>query len=126
MEATTAVPNYIIYDISSTEDAYAKVIESANNTDIPDAIVCTNDGVALGVLKAAKDLGLRVPEDLKIVGFDNSGISKYTNPSITTVDIDSEEIGEIVVDLLLKKTRGEETADIKIVPKLIVRCSTKK
>jgi len=41
-------------------------------------------------------------------------------------DIDSEEIGEIVVDLLLKKTRGEVTTDIKIIPKLIVRGSTKK
>jgi DNA-binding LacI/PurR family transcriptional regulator len=126
MEATTDVPNFIVYGVSSTEDAYKKVIEKSKTIEIPDAIVCTNDGVALGVLKAAEDLGLRVPEDLKIVGFDNSGISKYTNPSITTVDIDSEEIGEIVVDLLLKKTRGEATKDIKIIPKLIVRGSTTK
>jgi LacI family transcriptional regulator len=59
----------------------------------PTAILCANDGKALEVIKAAHSIGLRVPEDLSVVGIDNILGSRSCAPSLTTVDISGEEVG---------------------------------
>lgn len=70
------------------------------------AILTHNDPQALGVLKAAQTLGLRVPEDLSIVGFDNTYVTQYTNPPLTSVDLPKNTIGTRLVELLIRLIRG--------------------
>ncbi|MCY1152291.1 MAG: substrate-binding domain-containing protein, partial [Sphaerochaetaceae bacterium] len=77
-------------------------------------------------IRAVIDRGLRVPEDVKVVGFDNTNISQYSNPEISTVDIDSEAIGDFAVNILLDKINGKKRDHKKIIPRLIVRKSSMK
>ncbi len=117
----------VIENVSATKDAHEIISDMYFNKEMfPDAFVCTNDGVALGCIRAIKDKGLRVPEDVKVVGFDNTNISQFSSPKISTVDIDSDEIGEIAVSKLLDKINNKEVHDKLIEPKLIIRESSKK
>jgi len=114
----------IHFGIADTSGACEQVGEAYTGSTLPDAFVCTNDAVAFGVLKAVNDLGLKVPEDVMIVGFDNSYISEYSAPSITSVDIESAKIGEIAIKLLMGKLGGEAVPDYVITPHLILRHSS--
>jgi LacI family transcriptional regulator len=76
------------------------------------------------VLKAVNDLGLKVPQDVMVVGFDNAYISEYSVPSITSVDIESAKMGDIAIDLLMKKLKGEDVPDYVVTPHLVVRQSS--
>jgi DNA-binding LacI/PurR family transcriptional regulator len=86
------------------------------------ALFVGNDQMALGALSAATQRGLRVPEDLSVVGFDDVPEAAYYHPSLTTVRQDLAEAGRRAVALLL----GESDAAPSVHPELIVRASTAK
>jgi DNA-binding LacI/PurR family transcriptional regulator len=91
----------------------------------PSAIFATNDLMALGVLGAATDLGLSVPADLSIVGFDNIMGAAYTSPPLTTVNIDTAAIMAAATTLLLDVIGGKEPEAPPLAqPTLVVRGST--
>jgi len=95
-----------------------------------DAVFASNDQMALGVLQAARRLGLRVPDDLGIVGFDDIPEAAYFYPSLTTIRQNLRDLGALAVDrmcdLIKARQAGEEFApDISWVkPRLIVRKSS--
>jgi DNA-binding LacI/PurR family transcriptional regulator len=68
-----------------------------------DAVFALNDALALGVLRGLQEAGLRVPEDVAVVGFDNVDESQYAVPSLTTVDPGREEIAATAVKLLVER-----------------------
>ena len=72
-------------------------------TTKPTAIFACNDLLAAGVIQAAKEANLNLPEDLSIVGFDNTVLSTTTSPMLTTVSQPMKEMGAKVVDLLLQE-----------------------
>ena len=74
--------------------------------DPPTAIFCFNDEMAMGALGAARRRGLRVPEDLSIVGFDDVRYAAHTNPPLTTIAQPMQQIGEGAVRLLLDLLNG--------------------
>jgi LacI family repressor for deo operon, udp, cdd, tsx, nupC, and nupG len=94
--------------------------------DSPTAIFCFNDGMAIGVIQAAKRLGRRVPDDLSVVGFDDIQFARYTDPPLTTVAQPMREIGEGTVRLLLEIVEGNQIAPVSITlpHTLMVRSST--
>ncbi len=67
----------------------------------PTGVLAMSDAMAIGVLRAARELGLRVPEDISVVGFDDIDISQHTNPPLTTVHQPIRRKGESAVRLLL-------------------------
>lgn len=67
---------------------------------LPDAFVCANDCIAIHLMSAVKKLGLRIPEDVMVTGFDGSPESSLVDPSLTTVLIRSSEIGKLSADVL--------------------------
>jgi len=75
------------------------------------AIMCTADVIAVGASKQLSDMGVKIPDEISIMGFDNLKISKYTSPSITTVSQNIEEKGKIAVEMILKQINGEEGID---------------
>jgi LacI family transcriptional regulator len=95
--------------------------------DRPDAVVCYNDMVAIGFLNAAKTLGVSVPGDLSLVGIDNIPYGRVTSPALTTVDIQSEHLGEEGMRMLLRAIEGQDppTGHVKIEPRLVMRESTR-
>ncbi len=80
----------------------------------PTAVLCFNDEMAIGVMEVARRLGLRIPSDLSIVGFDDIEVAKYLNPPLTTVASPLREIGEASVQVLLDILNGENLKSLSI------------
>jgi LacI family transcriptional regulator len=100
------------------------LIEKSNNFT---AVFCFNDIAAIGAIRALKDAGLRVPEDVSVVGFDDILSAAYYSPSLTTVCQPLAEMGKRGAQVLLNRIahRDEEyPTEIVMAPKLIVREST--
>ena len=72
----------------------------------PDAIFCANDLMALGCFDALRELGLSVPEDVAVIGFDDREIAQHTHPSLTTLILPHYEMGEIGAELLIDSVGG--------------------
>lgn len=90
----------------------------------PDAVFCANDYMAAGAIKFLWETGLRVPQDVSVVGYDNNDICEGVIPSLTTVDHRLEELGQCLAQGLLALIEGEAPKIQKsIVPRLIERRS---
>jgi LacI family transcriptional regulator len=87
------------------------------------AILAANDASALGVLEVAQELGLSVPKDLSLIGFDNIPETYQTTPRLTTVDQSIQEMGSLATRMLLSILRGEELAakQCTVPTRLVVR-----
>jgi DNA-binding LacI/PurR family transcriptional regulator len=90
--------------------------------DPPTAVVCANDGRALALMRAARERGLRLPDDLAVVGFDNIHDGAWSSPALTTVDQFWARQGEQAIGLLLRPQDGAPE-DILIAPRLVLRAS---
>ena len=89
------------------------------------ALFVANDQMALGVLRALNEAGLRVPRDMSVVGFDDQPEAGYFNPPLTVVRQDFEELGRRCVDMMLAALAGTEEARTLVVePELVLRSST--
>jgi len=75
-----------------------------------EAVYCSSDQLAQGVIVEALARGMRVPQDLAVCGFGNADFSAHTLPSLTTVHVDGEEIGRLAARLIIDRCRGETVA----------------
>ena len=81
--------------------------------------------MALGVVKALGECGVRVPEDVSVVGFDDVPEAPYYQPGLTTVHLDFDEVGRLAVDRILHLMRGGKAGVLpRVLPQLVVREST--
>jgi LacI family transcriptional regulator len=94
----------------------------------PTAVFACNDLMAVGVLGACNNLGLNVPQDISIIGFDNTLISRISFPKITTVDLRMDEVGKRAAEELLNIIGGNSNKKIKVVlnTALVIRESCSK
>ncbi|MEU4782256.1 LacI family DNA-binding transcriptional regulator [Micromonospora sp. NPDC023633] len=76
----------------------------------PDAVFCFNDTLALGVLRALHEAGLRVPEDVAVAGFDDIEDGRFSVPTLSTIAPDKERIARLAVELLAGRIDGDRTA----------------
>jgi LacI family transcriptional regulator len=91
----------------------------------PTAILCANDQMAFGVIKAARELGLNVPRDLSVVGFDNVPPGSYFDPPLTTVEIPMYDIGAASMRMLIDLLSGEKFDKLRLFnTKLLIKAST--
>ncbi len=74
-------------------------------------VVTHNDPTACGIMKAAQSLHIRIPEDLSIVGFDNTFVTQLTHPPLTSVDFSKKIVGKRLVELLVRLIRGNNVPD---------------
>ena len=90
------------------------------------ALFAFNDPSAIGAMRAFQEAGIRVPEDISVVGFDDIESAAFHNPGLTTIKQPLHEMGEIGARLLLKLLAGEviEPGQIRVEPELVVREST--
>ena len=111
------------------ENGYLSVISFFKKNPYLTALFAVNDNVAIGVIKALKELGLTVPEDVSIVGFDDISIARFVSPSLTTIFQNKKEIGEKGTEMLIDRINDTSTEwgrKILISPKLIVRESVRR
>ena len=79
--------------------------------DPPTAIMCGSDVLALGALKALRERGVRVPEQVAVTGFDDFLFSEYIDPPLTTVKVPGYEMGRAGAELLIGRFEGDEPAE---------------
>jgi LacI family transcriptional regulator len=92
----------------------------------PTAIICVNDLMAVGALRAVRERGLRVPRDVSITGFDNVKLSEFCHPALTTVHIPRDRIGHIMCSSLIPELGDPALRERAIVidPEFVLREST--
>ena len=91
------------------------------------AVVAYNDEIAAGVINRLADRGIDVPDDISVVGFDDTGLAEMVTPRLTTVRIPAATAGTAAIEMLLDLVRGRETglrSPLEVCGELIVRSST--
>jgi LacI family transcriptional regulator len=125
----TAPPTYIVdagYEDSSGYKAMRKLLRV---NPVPDGVFCYNDPVAIGAIRAVLESGMRVPEDVSVVGAGNVHYSDMLSVPLTTVDQGTKEIGTRAAELLLEQIGAKQAPRPKrilITPNLVIRQSTKR
>jgi DNA-binding LacI/PurR family transcriptional regulator len=97
----------------------------------PTSLFCSNDEMALGAIQAAKELGLSVPEDLSIVGFDDVPLSRIVTPNLTTVRQPTQELAQLATRALIGHVEGrgrtpsvQPIQSVTLPNQLVIRQST--
>lgn len=119
-----------MYNVDSTfSGAYEGIKDIlTKEKDLPTAFFCSSDIIACGCLKGFTEKGIRIPEDVSLIGFDNLPISAMTTPGLTTIDVCKVRMGRMAVQLLtdrITNTTSEPPAKVLIGGKLIKRNSVK-
>lgn len=118
--------NLIAHCGATPDDAYEATKRLFSQPVRPTAVIVINDLLAAGVIRAAADMNLSIPQDFSLVGFDDIPSVKYMTPRLTTVRTDAEAIGRGAVELLLKRLGDRERPlqSIQIPTQLMIREST--
>jgi DNA-binding LacI/PurR family transcriptional regulator len=91
---------------------------------LPTAVFGANDLVAIGALDAFLDAGLRVPEDVSVLGYDNSAIARMSRVSLTSIDQSAERLGGVAIDLLRSRLAGRIEQGMELVTPTLIRRRT--
>ena len=126
----TINPNWVMEGFFEPEDGYECMNKILKQAELPTAVFCCNDVMALGAISAITEKGLRVPEDISIIGYDNIHSSRFYAPPLTTVHQSKSRLGAQAVNLLLERIsnkEGEKTPHrIVLHPELVQRKSVKR
>ncbi|MEP6749001.1 MAG: LacI family DNA-binding transcriptional regulator [Bacteroidota bacterium] len=109
----------LIIDGLKEEDAARSANRILSMKNLPDGIFVTNDYCAAVIMQALKDAGIRIPEDIAIVGFNNDSIGKVISPKLTTISYPGFEMGQVVARSLISHLKG--TWDISITSTVIIK-----
>ena len=110
-----------LFTVEGGQVAAAELIDSGHT-----AIICGSDLMALGAVRAARQRGLRVPEDISVVGYDDSPLIAFTDPPLTTVRQPVRAMSQSAVSALLSQVTGQPAprSEMLFLPELVVRGST--
>jgi len=108
------------------EGGLAAGLAVAKMSPRPTAVMAVNDLTAVGVLKGLLDAGCRVPQDISVTGFDRTRLAEYSNPSITTIDVHRDLLGQMAADVLheLCTSRNPHGKEYEISAGLVIGHST--
>lgn len=106
-------------------EAYSMIAERLQANDLPDGIVAASDVVAMAAIRAIGERGLRVPEDVAVIGYDDVALAEHTAPPLTTIRQPIEQGATTMVDLLFRRMAGEDTPSVVLEHELVVRGSTR-
>lgn len=122
----TMDPGLVRYGNFYMHAGYEHAMELLGRADRPTAIFAGSDMQAMGVLRAARRLGIEVPAQLSVVGYDNISVAEWTDPALTTVNQPLRDMAGTATRMLLDLARGIEPASTRIdlVTELVVREST--
>ncbi|KJQ86935.1 MULTISPECIES: substrate-binding domain-containing protein [unclassified Vibrio] len=119
--------NWIIesdFECEGGYQAFKKIVERGK---LPSSIFVSNDMMAMGVINAANELGIKVPDDLSIIGYDDIHIAKFMSPSLTTIHQPKYRLGQAAVETLVRRLddKSNEAQVVQLEPTLVVRNSVK-
>ncbi len=101
---------------------------SEHGDNLPTFFFCANDAIAIGAMRSLQDANIQVPERVSLIGFNDSNVARYVYPALSTIQVDTEALGSIGLNLLVERMDGNVgiTQNISIATRLIKRESTKK
>ncbi|OIJ17045.1 hypothetical protein BKP37_00450 [Anaerobacillus alkalilacustris] len=106
----------------TTESGYHLMEEAIGKGNLPRAFVVGSDPMAIGAIRALHRAGVRIPEDVAIISFDDIEVAAYVHPPLTTAKIFTEQMGRSAVMLILERLRGREVPVKLVLPtKLVIR-----
>ncbi len=107
------------------ESGYQAMRQILTQKNRPTAVFCGGDVMAMGAICAADEMGLRVPQDISVIGYDNVRNARYYSPPLTTIHQPKERLGEMAFTMLLDRiiNKREEQQTIEVKPKLVERRS---
>ena len=119
-------PELVRYGNFYLEAGYTHGLALLDRADRPTAVFAGSDMQALGVLRAARQLGIDVPRDLSVIGYDNLEVAAWTDPALTTIDQPIRDMAGTAAHMVLDLARGQalRTSRIDLVTELVVREST--
>jgi len=109
------------------EDSFIAMKEFFKKKPTPTAVITFNDTAAIGAMRAIIDYGLKIPQDISIIGFDDVKLCEYIVPRLTSIHYPVEEVVEVTTNVLLSKIQKSNIAttnEFVISPKLVIREST--
>ena len=130
MEEKSLYNEQFIIDSKMTYDGgYRSISEYLKNNDsLPTALFASNDAVAVGVIRGLKEAGYEVPKDISIIAFNDTIVSQYTNPPLTSVSVHTEYLGEVAVELMVEKLSNDRRYAKKVIvpSEFVIRESVKR
>jgi LacI family transcriptional regulator len=124
-ESNLDVDDRLVFQAGRTIDDGAKAaLQMINEGQIPTAIQCVNDMVAVGTVETLLQQGYRIPEDISVCGFGNVLLSEHFRVPLTTVRQPKFHLGEAAMDVLLQLLKGQHPESRRIPAELVVRDST--
>jgi LacI family transcriptional regulator len=121
--------NLVFINDLKKESCIALATQIAEMNPLPDGIFATNDLIAALCIQVLKEKGIRIPEDIAVVGFNNDIISIIIEPKLTTINYPGMDIGEVAATHLINQLRGNatnNTSSIVLKSELIIRASSQK
>ncbi|EGR2122682.1 substrate-binding domain-containing protein [Vibrio cholerae] len=125
-EAGIAInPDWIVESDFECEGGYQAFEKLYQRGKLPSALFVSNDMMAMGVIQAASQRGLRVPDDLSLIGYDDVHIAKFMTPALTTIHQPKYRLGKAAIDTLLYRLENPDTTAqvVQLEPTLVVRSS---
>lgn len=123
------ISNWIVHGDSTESGGYQSCLRLLENKQLPTAIFSSGDFMALGVIRALIEKGLKVPGDMSVVGYNDLDLLKYVNPGLTTIRQEKEQLGKRTANELLKMIRDPNyfpVSSSSIETELVVRESVKR
>lgn len=118
--------NYTLQEINESDTYNIAAEKALKNIQKYDAIITINDIYAAYILKLAKKMNLKIPEDFQLVGYDNNELSEFTTPTLSTIDQQPELIGKTAAKRLLDMIHGKKSTENSLIDiKAVKRESTK-
>lgn len=121
--------DYVIRNIHSEDDAYEKTVELLQKENRPTAIFAFNDYMVFGIYQGIHELGLKIPEDISVIGFDDIPFVKYLTPPLTTLRHSLQDTAKLVFGKLeeqMKTATCARKSNTYFCGKLIIRESVRK
>ena len=121
-------PEFIVEGDHHLEAGKLALQRLSNLQERPTALLCSNDMTAIGVMRQAFDLGIRVPQELSVVGFDDTRLADFMIPPLTTIQMSQTELATLAFNALLKEVKRETPVpggtEYNLRTHLILRSST--
>lgn len=119
---------YVLEEEFTTESGYRMMNELLKQEELPTAIIASSDPIAIGALRALNDKGIRVPEDISLMGFDDTSLSSFTTPPLTTIHAPAYDMGSFGANIVFNilKLQPATAMKIQLPCKLMERQSCRK
>jgi DNA-binding LacI/PurR family transcriptional regulator len=119
-------PRFMAFTEPSIQDSFDAACRMFSRKKRPTALLCANDVIAVGVVKAALHWGIKIPEDLSVIGYDDSDLCAACQPALTSIDANTRELGVQAVHCLLGQMSGRPPVEriVTVGTRLVIRAST--